>query len=300
MNIIVTGSNGIIGQQLINLIILEYPNHKILLLNRKKPNLVFNKNISSLELDLLKVDKEKLNKIFRKFKPKKIFHLAWNTNHSDYLTSPENSEWEIFSKKLIDCFYKNGGQKFIGIGSSLEYDWNYDSPFIENRSLLSNNNYLYTKCKMNVLNHLKKYNNEKYLWARVFFVFGPNQGKTRLIPKLISNALKGHPKISVVSDLERDYLSTFEIAKQLIMIEKTNHNGEFNVCSGIPIKLDKIIEIISQITKKKLELLDTQYNGPLNSKIVYGSRNLINKFYPNYKYNIIDIKKDLIKTLNYK
>ncbi|MBT7624456.1 MAG: NAD(P)-dependent oxidoreductase [Flavobacteriaceae bacterium] len=299
MNIIVTGSNGIIGQQLINSIISEYPHHKILLINRKKSNTLFNKSISSLELDLLRVDKNKLNEIFKKFKPKKIFHLAWNTNHSDYLSSLENIEWEVSSKRLIDCFYNNGGKKFIGIGSSIEYDWNYDSPFIENHSLLSNDNYLYSKCKMNVLNHLKKYKNEKYLWARVFFVFGPNQGKSRLIPKLISNALTGYPKISVVLDLERDYLSTFEIAKQLIMIEKTNHNGEFNVCSGIPIKLEKIVEIISQITKKKLNLLGSDYNGPLKSKIVFGSRKLINKLYPNYKYNINDIKKDLIKTIKF-
>ena len=55
---------------------------------------------------------------------------------------------------LIDEFYKSGGVKFIGIGTSLEYDWAYPSPFYENKSLVSGNNWKYGQAKLNIFKHL--------------------------------------------------------------------------------------------------------------------------------------------------
>ena len=227
MNIIISGATGLIGQQLVSKIIHNYNNPKLLILGIDK----FNYKIDDIEyenINLLDFNLNYLNNVFNSFKPELFFHLAWNTNHTDYLVSDENALWEKSTKQLIDMFYKCGGKKFIGVGSSIEYDWSYPSPMDEFKTPLSNQ-YPYSISKLNVLKYLKE-KGKKFVWGRVFFVFGPNQSNTRLIPKVISNALYGKPELSIVGDLERDYLSTFEIANQLIMLEKANCNGEFNIC----------------------------------------------------------------------
>ncbi|MDB4051009.1 NAD-dependent epimerase/dehydratase family protein [Flavobacteriaceae bacterium] len=294
MKIIITGANGIIGRQLVSKILNSYSNLKILVLERKE-SVIKHVNITSLKMDLLKSNSDSFNDLIKKFQPDLFFHLAWNTNHSDYLTSSENKDWETTSKLLIDAFYSNGGKKFIGLGSSIEYDWSYNSPLIENITPYSKE-YEYSKSKLSVLKYLKS-KEKDFLWGRVFFVFGSNQSDTRLIPKIISNALTGIPELSIVGDIERDYLSTNEIANQIILMEHANYNGEFNVCSGQPIKLQQIVDLVSKITNKSINLKNNNYDGPLKSKTVFGSLKKLNEYYPKYVYSIKHLEADLRLTI---
>ncbi len=294
MNIVISGATGLIGQQLVSKIIQNYNNPKVLILGIDKLNSK-NHNIINVKMNLLDFDLNELKNIFISFKPEIFFHLAWNTNHSDYLVSDENILWENSSKKLIDLFYESGGKKFIGIGSSIEYDWSHQSPMNEFKTPISNQ-YQYSISKLNVLKYLRE-KEKNFVWGRVFFVFGPNQSNTRLIPKIISNALNGKPDLSIVVDLERDYLSTFEIANQLIMLEKANCNGEFNICSGKPFKLGDFVDLVSKITNKKISIETNSYSGPLDSKTVYGSNDKFKKYYPYYDYSYQNLENDLIETI---
>ena len=98
MVIFISGSSGIIGKQLIKQLKLTYINATIYELIRKEDNTVEN----SIIIDLLNMDTHKIDILFNNYKPRLFFHLAWCTNHSDYLVSTENILWEKLTINLIN------------------------------------------------------------------------------------------------------------------------------------------------------------------------------------------------------
>lgn len=297
MQIIITGSNGIIGQQLLIQLLDAYPNANFVVINRKLPNLIENRRVKTIELDLLNTNEFQIETLFNKIKSDFFFHLAWETGHRNYLDTIDNLKWEKVTISLINSFYQSGGKRFVGIGSSLEYDWSFDNPFKENSSPVNGNNCLYGQSKLNVFKYLQSQFNISYLWGRIFFVFGPGQSKTRLIPLVISNVLNGSNPLSINGLLKRDYISTFEIAKQIIMMQKTNYSGPINICSGRAIKLNDIIKIVEYYAQKKLSLSPITFNDKFEIESVSGSIDLINKYYPNYSYSYENFQMDLFKTI---
>ncbi len=299
MKIAITGCTGIIGRQLFPLLLSTYKNAEFIVIGRNKRNIENNLNLRNLNLDLLNLTKETAANIFKKEKIDYFFHLAWSTEHSEYLNSDNNKIWERSSIILIEEFYKFGGRKFIGVGTSLEYDWNYPPPFQEYQTPLTGNACKYGEAKLNVFNHLShKSKNFSYLWLRVFFVFGPGQAKTRFIPLLINSLKNKEAKISVNKKLKQDYLSTFEIAKQIMMMLQTDYSGPVNISSGKSMTLGEIINSVSFVTGGKIQVSESQDDECLIARDVYGSLDVIKRYYPDYAYNIRNFETDLQKMIN--
>lgn len=297
MDILITGSNGIIGEQFVSQLLREYPAAKLFVINRT-PSVIKDERIESIEQDLLNTTKEQLDSIFDRTKPELFFHFAWDTNHTDYLNTPNNIKWEEVSIILINSFYRSGGKRFIGVGSSIEYDWEQNSPFEEDASPLSGNKWLYGQYKLNVYKYLAAQKGISYLWCRVFFVFGPNQSKSRLVPKIINNVLYDNSPLSLNLTLKRDYISTFEIARQILMMQKTDFSGAVNICSGRAVELGYIANCITDIIKKPLKLSPVKYQDGFEIESLGGSLKLINRFYKEYEYSLDNFYEDIKKTID--
>jgi hypothetical protein len=54
-------------------------------------------------------------------RPSHLLHLAWVTAPDRYRYAPENLDWLGASLALVKNFGKQGGQRFVGAGSSAEY-----------------------------------------------------------------------------------------------------------------------------------------------------------------------------------
>ena len=296
MVIFISGSSGIIGKQLIKHLNLTYPNATIYELIRKEDSAIENCIIT----DLLNTDFPKIDSIFKRYKPDLFFHLAWCTNHSDYLVTNENILWEKLTIKLINSFYNSGGKKFIGIGSSIEYDWkNNTTPYHESNSLINGNNWIYGKSKINVFRHLSGLKNISFQWNRIFFVFGPGQTKNRLIPLIINNALNNSEPLSINLNLRRDYISTFEIAKQIANMSTTSFSGSLNICSGRSILLSDLVSKIEILTNKKISISANKFIDNFDVENIYGRQDIIKSYFPNYNYSEFDFNEDLKKTIKY-
>jgi len=292
--IFISGSNGIIGKQLKKQLNLSYPNATIYELIRKEDKEIEN----SIIIDLLNIDYHKIDKLFNKYKPFLFFHLAWCTNHTDYLVSPDNILWETLSINLINSFYNSGGHKFIGIGSSIEYDWkNNTAPYHETNSALNGNNWIYGNSKINVYRHLYSLKNISYQWCRVFFVFGPGQSKKRLIPLIINNALNNSEPLSINLNLGRDYISTFEIAKQISIMSTTSYSGSLNICSGKSMLLGELVTKIETFTSKEVSISSNEYIDNFDVQNINGSQDIIKSYFPDYDYTNFD--QDLEETINW-
>jgi nucleoside-diphosphate-sugar epimerase len=293
--IFISGSSGIIGKQLIKQLYLTYPNTTIYELGRKKENI----DSYFIELDLLNSNSLEIDAVFNKYKPVLFFHLAWCTNHTDYLISEENVLWEQSTINLINSFYNSGGQKFIGIGSSIEYDWKYPSPFNEHNSKLNGNNWSYGKSKINIFNYLSNISNISFQWDRIFFVFGPGQSKNRLIPLIINNAINNTKPLSINLNIGRDYISTFEIARQISMMSTTSYSGSLNICSGKSTLLSDIVSKIEKITQKKVTISTDEFIDNFDVQNISGCQDIIKLHFPDYKYTEYDFENDLKETIKY-
>lgn len=295
MIIFITGSTGIIGKQLVKQLYLTYPTAAIYEISRKNVNVEKN----HIELDLLNTNYIKVEAIFNHYKPSLFFHLAWCTNHSNYLVSEENILWEKATVNLINSFYNSGGHKFIGIGSSIEYDWNYLSPYNEFNSKLNGNNWLYGKSKINIFNYLSNIPNISFQWDRIFFVFGPGQSENRLIPLIINNALNNSEPLSVNLNLGRDYISTFEISRQISMMSTTSYCGSLNICSGKSTLLGDLVSKIETITRKKVTISSNEFKDNFDVQNISGCQDVIKLYFSDYKYSEDDFVNDLKETIEY-
>jgi nucleoside-diphosphate-sugar epimerase len=297
MRILITGSNGIIGRQLVSQLIELYPASEIFVLNRGA-SLFYKERISGIEIDLLTAGQASIQSMIESIRPEILFHLAWETSHSNYLDSIDNIMWEKASIMLIDSFYNAGGKRFIGLGSSIEYDWAEKYPFVESETRLTGNKWLYGQSKLNVYKYLAGLTGSSYIWGRVFFVFGPFQSRSRLVPLIINNAINGGKPLNINGSIKRDYISTFEIAKQIIMMLRTDYSGAVNICSGRTTRLKDIVRYISDYTHKEILLSETNYKDSFEIETLGGSLELIKRYYPNYDYSVSDFKKGLAITIN--
>jgi nucleoside-diphosphate-sugar epimerase len=168
-------------------------------------------------------------------------HAAWYTNHADYLTHEANREWAAASLRLADAFSNAGGERFVGIGTCLEYDVvNADGPCSEERTPLHPET-LYARCKLDLFEALQK-RGGNFAWARVFFVYGPGDRGGRLVPHIMQRFSSGEEAGPTYGGLRRDYIHVDDLAGQLVRIALSEVRGAINTGTGQAPTLSEIFK----------------------------------------------------------
>src|SRR6478735_6600158 len=85
-------------------------------------------------------------RIIETVRPTHLFHAAWIATPGVYLNSPENRVWLQAGIALIRAFAEQGGQRFVGVGSSAEYAPSDDPCKEENAALQPAS--VYGECKV--------------------------------------------------------------------------------------------------------------------------------------------------------
>jgi len=231
MNILVTGPNGFLAKNVIKK--LKKANHNILEVSYK---------------DSLASYKDQIVK----FQPDVTIHFAWfgGNNYNDatspnqfYKNVPQSIELLGY---LREC---NKHQTFIGLGTACEYgeftspvdELDKEDPFdLYGLSKLTFKNYSQVFCKVENLN---------WIWIRPFYVYGPGDVPTRLVPKVINALLDNKDVIfdecrSIVDYL---YIDDFVNAIAAIVDKHTEVYGVYNICSNKQYKVRDIISEIKEI-----------------------------------------------------
>ncbi|MAU58249.1 MAG: hypothetical protein CMC33_01140 [Flavobacteriaceae bacterium] len=149
-------------------------------------------------------------------------------------------------KNLVDFFKYKKIKHFIQIGSSLEYGSSI-TPNKENNSCKPRGNYGLSKYKASqYLKKIGKKYNFPFTILRLYQIYGTNQSVNRLIPITIKACLKNKSFPCTNGLQRRDFLYIDDLIRLLILIlRKKASNKIFNVGSGKPIKIKKIIKIIN-------------------------------------------------------
>ena len=158
-------------------------------------------------------------------------HAAWYTKHADYLTNDVNREWVAASIGLADRFVQSGGQRFVGLGTCLEYDVaNIGGPCAEDQTPLRPETF-YARCKLELFQALEQ-RSDNFAWARVFFVYGPGDRAGRLVPDMIDRFRRGERAGPTFGGLRRDYIHVDDLADQLVRIAFSDVRGPINTGTG--------------------------------------------------------------------
>tara|TARA_B100001057_G_scaffold295301_1_gene295391 strand:- start:859 stop:1746 length:888 start_codon:yes stop_codon:yes gene_type:complete len=185
MNILIVGANGLLGRHLVEIL---SQNHKIVALVKDTKNLNFriNNNISLLEMNLNNIDLTRL--------PNNIDAIYYLAQSNKYKYFPEGMEDMIYinilSPNIIAQWASKNGVKSFFYASSGGVYGNINSLLKESHDISKSDQlsfYLSSKLSSEML--LKNYENliDIVVIIRPFFIYGPGQNKTMLIPKLISD-----------------------------------------------------------------------------------------------------------------
>jgi nucleoside-diphosphate-sugar epimerase len=183
-----------------------------------------------------------------------LIHLAWqdlpNYNSSFHLdfNLPKNYD---FIKSLI----LRGVSQVLVSGTCFEYGYQ-SGPIPSTTPPIPINSYAIAKNKLREqLDILSSEHPFCFQWARLFYMFGKGQNKNSLLSQL-EKAIDNGDDIFNMSGGEqlRDYLPVEKAVKQIFDLYNSSRSGIFNVCSGYPISVKKLIEDWLQRRKKKIKL----------------------------------------------
>jgi nucleoside-diphosphate-sugar epimerase len=237
MKVAITGGSGFIGTE-----VLKYlSKKKIKIINLYHKNKC---NISSIKNIKFNYRKKKKNLYNYFCKPDILIHLAWS-DLDDHLSKKhlENINYHFsFLKQLCD----NQIKKIFVMGTCFEYGIDKNGCLKENLNTKPSNNYAIAKdiLRKKLFAYIKKKKLKTLIsWGRLFYIYGANQPSSTLFGQFL-NAIKKKKKKFNMSpgDQLRDYLHVKKVAiytSHLAILN--NENNIFNICSGEPKKLTRVV-----------------------------------------------------------
>ena len=284
MNFVITGSAGFIGYHLCKFLCKKYNNSKIIgfdnLNNFYSPafkkdrikELKKFKNFFFKKIDLS--NKNKIEKLFQKYKIKIVIHLAAQAGVRDSLKMPDSYFKSNFNGfvNIISCAERYKVNKFIFASSSSVYGDKKKFPLKENFKINPINIYSATK-KINedIAQDFSRISKMKIVGLRFFTVYGKFGRPDMFIFKFLNSLFNGKKFYLYNSGKHhRDYTHIDDVTNIIfgLIKKKIKKNFQiFNVCSNKTVdtnqlvkKISKILNIKAKIVKKgrnRIEVLKT-------------------------------------------
>ncbi|MBI5456387.1 NAD(P)-dependent oxidoreductase [Candidatus Kaiserbacteria bacterium] len=185
-----------------------------------------------------------------------LLHFAWIAAPGIYWTSPENLLWKERTLLLLREFAKSGGTRAVIAGTCAEYDWT-----ISQDVLTESTSPLQPATPYGISKHEGRLATESYAegsglslaWGRIFFLYGPHEAKTRLVPYIITSLLKDEVAECTPGEQIRDFLHVQDAAHAFVSLLESNAEGAVNIGSGKPVAIKDIIDAIArQLGKEDL------------------------------------------------
>jgi nucleoside-diphosphate-sugar epimerase len=255
--VIVTGGLGFIGRQTILPLIERGFKVQVFSRNTKSQEAAsfrksFGEQINFHQIDLH--DTQEVARLVKNIKATHLLHLAWDTRHGLFWNSPDNLDWIVTSKILLQEFIASGGRRVVAAGTCAEYDWEGSDLFLtEGQSKLLPMT-LYGQSKLafrKSLNTLSEHYKISAAWGRVFLLFGHHEGEKRLVSSAIRSLLKGEEFLASTGDQVRDFSDTRDVAAGFVALLDSEITGDINIASGEPVTVAAVLNKLGEITNRR-------------------------------------------------
>lgn len=187
--------------------------------------------------------------------PDVFIHLGWGdmiNPHSEMHLEANVTQ----SKNLIKVLYKAGLDKFVFAGSMNEYGDRVGPLYEEmgSKGWITN----YAKGKMEVASfgfEKAKEMNKKFIYIRLFYVYGPMQKEGSLIQDLY-RGYKNNTEVALgPCEHYRDYIHVSDVVKGIRLLCDVDESTIVNLGSGKAIKLKEFVTIFWKMLGGKFEML---------------------------------------------
>jgi len=283
--VFIVGCSGAIGSRL-TLLLLEN-NFIVHGVRGSKQCTIKDINHFCFQIDLLNPN---LSLNLEEFKPDIMVHAAWITTPEVFWESPINNEWVSASKRIINEFKASGGKYLVVTSTCAEYSWDTQEPLSENSNINPQSNY--GKSKLALLRWVRDCN-IPFLWTRIFFQFGLNEPRGRLIPSLIDSLLVGKEFVVKNRHDVRDFIYIKDVANLLNFLIYKQQLGIVNIGTGYATEISSITQIVADLIGRK-DLLIYRSQTQIPSFVVSNSYKLISVV-GNYSWT--PIHKAILETI---
>jgi len=242
--VLVTGLSGFIGRRTAKFFLAS--GFEVVGVGRRARPDWLDERVQWLSADLR--DQVAIKGLVRRVSPTHCLHLAWDIEQGAYWRAPTNLVWMQLSLELLAAFVDVGGKRFVGGGTCAEYDWSYG--YLSERLTPRNPRTPFGRCKNALFEALMAYSDMTGLsaaWARIFFLYGPGEARTRLFPHVIFNLLAGRAAQTSNGTQLRDFMYVDDVAAALVALVASDVSGAINIGSGEPIAVRAIAEKIGAV-----------------------------------------------------
>jgi len=248
MRVFVTGGTGFIGSRIVQGLISN--KHDVLLLSRNEIKNTSNK-IEIAVCDLSNIDK--IKSLLTDWKPQACIHLAWYAEPGKYHDSVVNIDYLNWSLNLQKLILENGCKKIIVAGTCAEYEFT-DKLLTEDSSINPQSLYAASKSSLYLTGkELAKLYDASFIWARIFFPYGPGEDPRRAVAATIRALINDEVFKASEGKQIRDYLYVDDIANAFITLLESEVDGSFNISSGKPVSVKELmLEIGESIGRANL------------------------------------------------
>jgi nucleoside-diphosphate-sugar epimerase len=292
--ICITGASGFLGSHIL----------KPLVENGYEVFALYNtRNGANLDLDLLKedikwlhcnlLDRQEAGAVIADINPDYLLHFAWDVSPG-YRDSLENISWMNASLNLFFQFANcSNAKKIVAAGTCFEYD--IKSPCFESTNIF-NFDTLYSTSKISLYNIIRQLKLPvEFAWGRIFYVYGPREHPSRLIPSIIRSILNNEEYINLrnTSTQSFPYMYVEDVANAFVSAIESSIIGSFNICPRLMTSSKLLVDTV-------LDLVDNSIIKP-----VYGTETIPNIYGLNTQLGQIgfepsvSLQRGLMRTINW-
>lgn len=204
-----------------------------------------------------------------------VIHLAWGgvsaVRRNDFDIQTGNVSQ--FGQMLENCKLEWKPKTFISFGSQAEYGQGANRNEYRRWKMEDGQQYgiavpecAYGASKAACLNHLALFGWQhpelRWLWLRLFSVYGPGEGPEWFIPSTVRKMRSGEPLLFTPGEQELDYLHVDDVCRAVVaaLCERRHcepngghrpplQNGAYDLGSGKPVKLKVVVDQLAAILK---------------------------------------------------
>jgi nucleoside-diphosphate-sugar epimerase len=237
--VLVTGASGFIGTRcIVPLLARGYEVHAVSTRMRQDDGVKWH------QANLL--DPEQITSLVKLVRPSHLLHLAWDVTPGAFWTSQLNVRWLNASLTLAEAFVRAGGQRIVMTGSCAEYRSTEEPCREDSTPIAPTTLYGASKAALGIVVPActRELGVASTAWARVFYLYGPGEQTSRLVPSVIQSLRRGAAIPCSVGDRVRDFLYVDDVAGALAALLDSEVTGPVNVASGVPTTIRGLLEMI--------------------------------------------------------
>ena len=241
MTVLVTGATGFVGSHVVGALVASGEDVAVVVRpGRDRSRL---SGVTVIEGDLDDVAALGLERLHLEA----CIHCAWYAEPGKYLPSPKNIDCLRSSLELLEVLSAAGCKHVTGVGTCFEYRMQ-DRPLTEDSPTAPFTLYAASKLAFALVAAQRASQlGMGFAWARLFYLYGPDEDHRRLVPAAIAALSAGHEFPAGSGDLVRDYLHVDDVASGLSAISRRGLTGTFNVCSGAPVTIADLMRTLGEL-----------------------------------------------------